>query len=179
MSEETKVATETASEETTKEATNDSTDNSALIAESKKYRHRSQEAEASGVQKDTRIAELEAQIKEIEVAKLKETEDFKTLYESEVSKNETLAVDANWAKEYKTKKKAGLLEQHPEEDREIMAKLPLEALEIVTNKINSSKANAPEVVGNPRGTTPSKPFSEMNDTEKRAWHKNVLNNINN
>ena len=40
MSEETKVAPETASEETTKETTNDSTDNSVLIAESKKYRKR-------------------------------------------------------------------------------------------------------------------------------------------
>ena len=46
MSEENKVATETASEETTKETTNDSTDNGGLIAESKKYRKRSQEAEA-------------------------------------------------------------------------------------------------------------------------------------
>ena len=46
MSEETKVATATASEETTQTSTNESADSSALIAESKKYRKRSQEAEA-------------------------------------------------------------------------------------------------------------------------------------
>ena len=59
MSEETKVATEPASEETTQETTNDSTDNSALIAESKKYRKRSQEAEAQ-------LAELKASLTKAE-----------------------------------------------------------------------------------------------------------------
>ena len=55
MSEEKQVAPETVSEETTKETTNDSTDNSGLIAEIKKYRKRSQEAEAQ-------LAELKASI---------------------------------------------------------------------------------------------------------------------
>ena len=55
MSEEKQVAPETVSEETTQETTNDSTDNSALIAESKKYRKRSQEAEAQ-------LAELKASL---------------------------------------------------------------------------------------------------------------------
>ena len=172
MSEEKQVAPETASEETTKETTNDSTDNSGLIAESKKYRKRSQEAEAQ-------LAKLEAKLKKAEDTKLKEKEDFKTLYEKVASENESLAANSEKWSKYEEGKRASLIEQHPEEDRESLAKLPLDTLEYVTNKINSSKANAPEVVGNPRGTTPSKPFSEMNETEKRAWHKNVLNNINN
>ena len=172
MSEETQVAPETASEETTKETTNDSTDNSALIAESKKYRKRSQEAEAQ-------LAKLEAKLKKAEDTKLKEKEDFKTLYEKVASENESLTANSEKWSKYEEGKRASLIEQHPEEDRESLAKLPLDTLEYVTNKINSSKANAPEVVGNPRGTTPNKPFSEMNETEKRAWHKNVLNNINN
>ena len=143
MSEETKVATETASEETTQETTNDSTDNSALIAESKKYRKRSQEAEAQ-------LAELKSQLAKAEEDKLKEKEEFKTLYEKVSSQNESLSANAEKWSKYEEAKRASLIEQHPEDDRESLANLPLDTLEYVTNKINSSKANAPEVVGNPR-----------------------------
>ena len=80
MSEETNpVATETVSEGSTNEATTDSTDVGALIAESKKYRKRSQDAEA-------RLAKLESQLDKAEKAKLKEKEDFKTLYEQNEAK---------------------------------------------------------------------------------------------
>ena len=65
MSEETNpVATETVSEGSTNEATTDSTDVGALIAESKKYRKRSQDAEA-------RLAKLESDLEKSEKAKLK------------------------------------------------------------------------------------------------------------
>ena len=172
MSEEKQVAPETASEETTKETTNDSTDNSGLIAESKKYRKRSQEAEAQ-------LAELKSSLSKAEEAKMIEEGKKDELIAKYQSDNESLVANSEkWAK-YEEGKRASLIEQHPEDDREALMGLPLDTLEYVTNKINSSKANAPEVVGNPRGTTPSKPFSEMNETEKRAWHKNVLNNINN
>ena len=55
MSEEQSVATETVSEGTTQEASTSLTDEGALIAESKKYRKRSQDAEA-------RLAKLESQL---------------------------------------------------------------------------------------------------------------------
>ena len=165
MSEETQVAPETASEETTQETTNDSTDNGKLIAESKKYRKRSQDDRVE-------IEELKAHIKKTEVAKLKETEDFKTLYESEMSKNESLVANSEkWAK-YEEGKRATLIEQHPEEDRESLAKLPLDTLEYVTNKINSTKANAPEVAGNPRKDykTPPKDWTTLPPDELRdSW----------
>ena len=170
MSEETKVATETASEETTQETTNDSTDNSALIAESKKYRKRSQEAE-------DQLARLEAKLAKSEEAKLKEKEDFKTLYEKVSSENESLAANSEkWAK-YEEAKRASLIEQHPEDDRESLANLPLDTLEYVTNKINSSKANAPEVVGNPRGNKElPKDWTKMSaDDLKANWDDIVAN----
>ena len=167
MSEETKVAPETASEETTTETTNDSTDNSALIAESKKYRKRSQEAEA-------RLAELESKLSKAAEAKMIEEgkkDELITKYQSE---NESLVANSEkWAK-YEDAKKANLIEQHPEEDRESLANLPLDTLEYVTNKINNSKSNAPEVAGNPRKTVPAKPFSEMNQREKREHHEAVI-----
>ena len=145
MSEDQTVATETVSEETTQEATTDSTDVGALIAESKKYRKRSQDAEA-------RLAELESQLAKAEEAKLKEKEDFKTLYEQNEAKIKSLTESADkWAK-YQEAKTAALLEGVPEGEREALSKLDFETLEYVTNKINSSKANAPEVVGDARVT---------------------------
>ena len=171
MSEEAKVATETASEGTTQEATTDSTDVGALIAESKKYRKRSQDAEAQ-------LAELKSQLTKAEEAKLKEKEDFKTLYEQNQEKIDSLTANADKWSKYEEARREALLKDIPEDERESMAKLDLETLEYVTNKINSSKANAPEVVGNTRQKTPDKPFAEMNEGEKRAWHKNVMAGIN-
>ena len=144
MSEEQSVATETVSEETTQEASPSLTDEGALIAESKKYRKRSQDAEA-------RLAKLESQLAKAEKAKLKEKEDFKTLYEQNEAKIESLAASADKWTNYQETKTAALLESVPEDEREALSKLDFETLEYVTNKINNVKANVPEVVGNPRG----------------------------
>ena len=141
MSEETNVATETVSEETTQEASTSSTDVGALVAESKKYRKRSQDAE-------TRLAKLESQLANAEKAKLKEKEDFKALYEENEAKIESLTNNADEWSKYETEKREALLSGVPEDERESLADLPFETLEYVTNKINSVKANAPEVAGN-------------------------------
>jgi len=156
MSEEAKVATETVSEETTQEQAPSSSDG-ALIAESKKYRKRAQDGEA-------KIKKLESQI-----AKQEEAEML-----AEGKKDELIAkykADAEWARDYKSSKTEQLLELHPEEDREKMAKLPYETLEYVTNKINSVKPNLPEVVGNPRNVTPEKAYKDMNYEERKEYHK--------
>ena len=163
---------ETVSEQPTEETTDNSTDDSSLVAESKKYRKRSQEAES-------RLAELEKKLASAEENKLKEKEDFKALYEKVSSENESLSNTAQKWNKYEENRRNTLLESAPEEERERLAGLDLDTLEYVTGKINNIKANAPEVAGNPRGKTPSKPFSEMNETERRAWHQDVLNNINN
>ena len=169
MSEETQVATETVSEETTQTSTNDSTDNSALIAESKKYRKRSQEAEA-------RLAKLESQLAKAEEDKLKEKEDFKTLYEKVASENESLAANSEKWSKYEEAKRASLIEQHPEDDREALMGLPLDTLEYVTGKINSSKANAPEVVGNPRSNHKqvNEDWTKMDERDRRANWDNIV-----
>ena len=171
MSEETKVATETVSEGTTKETTNDSTDNSALIAESKKYRKRSQEAEA-------RLAELESKLAKAEEDKLKEKEDFKTLYEKVASENQSLTDNAEKWSKYEEAKRASLIELHPEDDREALANLPLDTIEYVTNKINNAKPNAPEVSGQARVNQPTKPYSQLTDSEKKANWQSIVNQFN-
>jgi seryl-tRNA synthetase len=152
MSEENKpVVDETVSEDTTNEVSTDSTDVGALIAESKKYRKRSQDAEA---ERDA----LKSQLAKAEEAKLKEKEDFKTLYEKTAGEMETYKAQADKWTSYETAKREALLDSIPEEERETMSKLDLETLEFVTSKINNAKANAPEVAGVSR--QPEKPIGD-------------------
>ena len=152
---------ETVSEAPATETTQDSS-NDGLIAESKKYRKRAQDAE-------TRLAEFEKKLAKAEESKLKEKEEFKTLYEQASSKVESLTSNADkWAK-YEETRRASLLESHPEDDREKLSNLDLDTLEYVTNKINNTKANAPEVAGNPRKEykTPPKDWTKLSQQELR------------
>ena len=174
MSEETKaVASETVSEQPTQETPTSSPDDGGLIAESKKYRKRAQDAEA-------RIAKMEKTLAKAEETKLKEKEDFKALYEKVSSENESLSsVAEKWTK-YEETRRASLLESHPEEDRESLSKLDLDTLEYVTNKINTTKANAPEVAGNPRKDykTPAKDWTSLSPQERRDnWDDIVKDTI--
>ena len=168
MSEEANVATETVSEETTQEATTDSTDVGALIAESKKYRKRSQDAEA-------RLAKLESQLSKDEEAKMLEEGKKDELIAKYKSDLEAESKDANWAREFKANKRAELLELHPEDDRAELAKLPFNTLEFVTNKINNAKANAPEVAGGSRQPEKSiGDWTKMNADDLRDNWENIV-----
>ena len=164
MSEEnTTVASETVSEQPTQETQTDSTDVGVLIAESKKYRKRSQDAEAQ-------IAKMKKSLAKAEETKLKEKEDFKSLYEKVSSENETLSSVADKWTKYEETRRASLLEKHPEEDREELGKLDLDTLEFVTKKIVNNKTNAPEVVGTARQTTPKAPIDWTNkENLKENW----------
>ena len=165
----TPAVTETVSESPAKEVAQDSS-NEQYIAESKKYRKRAQDAE-------TRLAKLEKKLAKAEEVKLKEKEDFKALYEQVSSKVEGLTANAEkWGK-YEEAKRTSLLESHPEEDRENLSNLDLETLEYVTSKINNVKANAPEVVGNPRGVKemPSDWTKMSSDDLKENWADVVAN----
>ena len=157
----TQAATETVSESPATETTQDSS-NEQYIAESKKYRKRAQDAES-------RLAELEKSFAKAEESKLKEKEEFKTLYEQASSKVESLTTNAEKWTKYEETKRASLLENHPEEDRERLSGLDLDTLEYVTNKINMTKANAPEVAGNPRKEykTPPKDWTKLSQAELR------------
>ena len=172
MSEETKaVASETVSEQPTQESSTTSPDVGALIAESKKYRTRAQDAEA-------RIAKMEKTLAKAEETKLKEKEDFKALYEKVSSENESLSsVAEKWTK-YEETKRASLLEKHPEEDRESLSGLDLETLEFVTNKITDVRPNAPELAGQARGESLNKPLSEMTEQERRQNWASIVKQYN-
>jgi hypothetical protein len=156
--------TETVSESPAPETTQDSS-NEQYIAESKKYRKRAQDAE-------NRLAKYEKDKSKAEEDRLKEKEEFKTLYEKASSDIEGLTANADKWSKYEEAKRTSLLESHPEDDRGNLSKLDLETLEYVTNKINNIKPNAPEIVGNARKDLPEKDFSDMTEKEKREnWGK--------
>jgi hypothetical protein len=164
MSEENQADTETVSESPATATTQDSS-SEQYIAESKKYRKRAQDAE-------TRLAKLETSLATAETDKLKEKENFKALYDKEFSKNESLTANADKWSKYEEAKRNSLLENHPEEEKESLSKLDLETLEYVTNKINSTKTNVPEVAGNSRQDykTPPKDWTTLSpEDQKNNW----------
>ena len=162
MSEETKVSNETVVESGTEDVTQEVAQNE-YIAESKKYRKRAQEAESQ-------LAKLQKTIAAQEEEKLKQKEDFKSLYEKVSSENANLSKDAERWKSYESNKRTTLLDRHPEDERESLSKLDLETLEYVTNKI--SKPTNPEVVGRAKvsAQASNKAWKDMNDDERRAFY---------
>ncbi len=167
MSEDKTTAVEETVSETPATETTQNSSNEGLIAESKKYRKRAQDAEA-------KLLEYQKKFQAQEEAKLKEKEDFKTLYEQANSKIESLTNNAEKWNKYEQVKREKLLELHPAEDRDSLSNLDLETLEYITNKIKSVKPNAPEVVGKAREGVIKKPLSEMTDAEKAANWQSIL-----
>jgi len=162
MSEETQVSNETVVDEGIKDNVQEVAQNEH-IAESKKYRKRAQEAESE-------LAKVKKAIAAQEEEKLKQKEDFKTLYEKVASENANLSQDADRWKSYESNKRTALLDRHPEDERENLSNLDLETLEYVTNKI--SKPTNPEVVGRAKVSAQmsSKSWSDMSDDERRAFY---------
>ena len=159
----------TAVEETVSEApakeTNQDSSNDGLIAESKKYRKRAQDAESA-------LLEYQNKFKKQEEDKLKEKEEYKTLFEKASSELKDMSVKYNDAQKNVEKRRESLLKKHPEEERESLSKLDLDTLEYVTGKIQTAKANAPEVVGNSRKdfNTPPKDWTKLSPSELReSW----------
>ena len=167
MSEDKTTAVEETVSETPATETTQNSSNEGLIAESKKYRKRAQDAES-------KLLEYQKKFQAQEEAKLKEKEDFKTLYEQANSKIESLTNNAEKWNKYEQVKREKLLELHPAEDRDSLSNLDLETLEYITNKIKSVKPNAPEVVGKAREGVIKKPLSEMTDAEKAANWQSIL-----
>lgn len=162
MSEETKVSNEAVVDSGTEDVTQEVAQNE-YIAESKKYRKRAQEAESE-------LAKVKKTIAAQEEEKLKQKEDFKTLYEKVASENANLSQDADRWKSYESNKRTALLDRHPEDERESLSRLDLETLEYVTNKI--SKPTNPEVVGRAKvsAQASNKAWKDMDDDERRAFY---------
>ena len=72
---------------------------------------------------------------------------------------------------YEVSRREALLQSVPEDERESLAKLDFDTLEYVTNKINQTKPNAPEVAGLSKEVISNKTWGEMTDAERRKSYE--------
>jgi hypothetical protein len=108
------------------------------IAESKKYRHRSQASEAREAEKDKRISELEETLRLQETKKLEEDEEYKSLYESKkVEVEELKPIVENFQMQDKQRREY-LLNQLNEDDQEIYQDLSTIKLEAHISKLKKN-----------------------------------------
>ena len=145
----------------------------SVIAESKKYRKRSQAAES-------RVAELEAQINSFETDKLKEKEEFKALYEKVSVENESNKALADKWTNYETQKREQLLQQVPDEEKAEWNDSPLNLLEKYVSKANTIQPQNPDhVVSKTRNLTdiPSDWTKMKPDEIKKNWSSIVSNAV--
>ena len=147
----------------------------SVIAESKKYRKRSQAAEA-------RVAELEAQINSFETDKLKEKEEFKALYEKVSVENEQNKATAEKWNQYEATKREQLLQQVPDEEKAEWNDSPLNLLEKYVSKANTTQPQNPDhVVAKTRqiNDIPQDWSKLSKDDKKKNWSAIVSNYIKN
>jgi formyltetrahydrofolate hydrolase len=172
MSEETKVATETVSEGTTPQTSTETPDVGSLIAESKKYRQRSQDAEAQ-------LAKLQAKLEQQENAKLKEKEAFKELAEKFESQVNELTPFKDKYETILANRKEKLLSQIPKEQRETFKDKDIDVLEFMVE--NMSINSSPEVSarGSIKPSSPKKDWTKMSAEEKRANWTDILKSYKN
>ena len=153
----------------------------SVIAESKKYRKRSQAAEAREVEKDNTIAELKAQINSFETNKLKEKEEFKALYEKEKDENEQNKATAEKWNQYEAQKREQLLQQVPDEEKAEWNDSPLNLLEKYVSKANTTQPQNPEhVVAKTRDLNiKSENWASMDSETRRNNWSEIVNSFNN
>jgi hypothetical protein len=110
-----------------------------LIAESKKYRLRSQNAEAE-------LAKMKQKIEQGRQKQLEEQEQWKTLAEERANTIAELEPIVKSAKEQETAMRTELLNDLSEEDRDMFGDLPMDKLRAIHKKLNNARVN---VANNP------------------------------
>ena len=110
-----------------------------LIAESKKYRQRSQKDRA-------KIAELEKQLEQGRQNQLEQQEEWKTLAEERATKISELEPIVKQAQEQEEAMRTELLNDMSEEDRDTFGALPMSQLRAIHKKLNTARVN---VANNP------------------------------
>ena len=154
-------------QESTPETQDESVDYKALyldeVQNAKKLRKRAQDAEET-VQKNVKAQET------LKVKQMQEQEKYKELYE------QTAPFKEKW-ESYESSRKESLLSKLPEEDREKMSSKDIDTLEYIVSKIEESKpVNPQHQASAPRKVNLDKPYDQMNEQERRAWHEDTIKN---
>ena len=165
MSEENAVVEEQAVAETPTQETNNEVGN--LIAESKKYRQRSQSAEAE-------LSELKENLKLQEQKQLEEKEEFKNLYEGLKVENEKLKPIVENFEIQEKQRREHLLSQLSDDDQEIYQDLTTMKLEKHIERLGNKKvqvSDAKEVTSSGKFAT-NTTFADMSDEDRQKARRN-------
>ena len=133
------------------------------VENAKKQRHAKQELadQINRFKKDQETAKVRS---------LKEQEKYKELAEELQKKVDVLSPFKEKYETFENETRNSLLEQLPEEDRAELASKDISTIRLFVNKFNNQKpSNAEHVPGRVRENVPDKPWSEMNDQERRAY----------
>ena len=165
MSEENKIVEEQAVVETPTQEVSNEVGN--LIAESKKYRQRSQSAEAE-------LNELKENLKLQETKQLEEKEEFKSLYEGLKIENEKLKPIVENFEIQEKQRREHLLSQLSDDDQEIYQDLTTIKLEKHIERLGKSKvqiSDAKEVTSSGKFASNTK-WADLSDKDREAAKKN-------
>ena len=164
MSEENVIVEDQAVAETPTQETNEVGN---LIAESKKYRQRSQAAEAE-------LNELKDNLKLQEQKQLEEKEEFKTLYEGLKVENDKLKPIVENFEIQEKQRREHLLSQLSDDDQEIYQDLTTMKLEKHIERLGNKKvqvSDAKEVTSSGKFAT-NTTFADMSDEDRQKARRN-------
>jgi len=165
MSEEQVIVEEQAVVETPTQESNNEVGN--LIAESKKYRQRSQTAEAE-------LNELKENLKLQETKQLEEKEEFKSLYEGLKIENEKLKPIVENFEIQEKQRREHLLSQLSDDEQDIYQELTTIKLEKHIERLGKNKvqiSDAKEVTSSGKFASNTK-WADLSDEDKKQARKN-------
>tara|TARA_Y100001963_G_scaffold153069_1_gene239073 strand:- start:5511 stop:6056 length:546 start_codon:yes stop_codon:yes gene_type:complete len=139
------------------------------VQNSKKLRKRSQEAE-------TKVTEFTKAQETNRVKQMKEQEQFQELSEELQKKlDSTMPYKEKW-EAHETAQREKYLSKLPKADREKFANESLQVLEYMTDKLSESTTQPTQHKPGATRTVPiNKPYSEMNEEERRAYYTQMAN----
>ena len=134
------------------------------VENAKKQRHSKQEL-------SKQLAEIQKEKETAKVRGLKEQEKYKELAEELQKKVDTLSPFKDKYEAFESETRNSLLEQLPEEDRAELAGKDIGTIRLFVNKFNNQKpSNAEHIPGRAKEIVINKPYSEMSESEKRAYY---------
>ena len=139
------------------------------VNNSKKLRKRSQEAE-------TKVTEFTTAQETNRVKQMKEQEKFQELSEELQKKlDSTIPYKEKW-EAHENAQREKYLSKLPKADREKFANESLQVLSYMTEKLNESTTQPTQHKPGATRTAPiNKPYSEMDDAERRAYYTQMAN----
>ena len=143
----------------------------AEVANAKKLRKRSQDAEAK-LEANSKAQEEAQEAKLIEEGKLKE------LLEKRDAELKVLKQKANEYDAMITSERDAILNAMTEEDKETFGNLPLKELKALNAKLNSQKPvqQTNQILSGMAKSNPvsNKNYADMTENERKAWHAQIL-----